>query len=60
METKSIDSYNIEVSKIPIQINIYSQKGEPVPFYHVSLLNITDETKNNTAVTAANVQPHFT
>jgi flagellar protein FlaI len=45
VETKSIDSYNIEVSKIPIQINIYSQKGEPVPFYHVSLLNITEETK---------------
>ncbi len=45
METKSIDSYNIEVSKIPIQINIYSQKGEPVPFYYVSLLNITEETK---------------
>jgi len=45
VETKSIDSYNIEVSKIPIQINIYSQKGEPVPFYYVSLLNITEETK---------------
>ncbi len=45
METKAIDSYNIEVNKIPLQIHIYSQKGEPVPFYYISLLNITDETK---------------
>lgn len=45
METKVIESYNIELDKIPLQIHIYSQKGEPVPFYHLSLLNITDETK---------------
>ena len=45
METKAIDSYNIEVNKIPLQIHIYSQKGYPVPLYHLSLLNITEETK---------------
>ncbi len=45
METKAIDSYTIEVNKIPLQIHIYSQKGKPVPFYYLSLLNITEETK---------------
>ncbi len=45
MENKVIDSYNIEVSKIPIQIHVYTQKGEPVPIYYLSLLNITEETK---------------
>ena len=45
MDTKAIASYVIEVEKIPLQIYIYSQKGSPVPFYYLSLLNITDETK---------------
>lgn len=45
MESKNIDSYSINVNQIPIQIMIYSHKGHPVPFYHLSLLNITDETK---------------
>jgi archaeal flagellar protein FlaI len=45
LETKAIESYNISVDKIPLQIHIYSMKGEPVPFYYLSLLNITDETK---------------
>ncbi|MBN2368316.1 CpaF family protein [Candidatus Woesearchaeota archaeon] len=45
METKSIDSYKIEVNKIPLEIHIYSQKGQPVPFYYLSLLNLTKETK---------------
>jgi flagellar protein FlaI len=44
METRNIDSYTIVVNKIPIQIAIYSHKGHPVPFYHLSLLNITKET----------------
>jgi len=46
METRAIDSYQIMVNKtIPLQIHIYSQQGKPVPFYHLSLLDITDETK---------------
>ncbi|HIH41053.1 TPA: hypothetical protein HA239_01425, partial [Candidatus Woesearchaeota archaeon] len=45
METKAIDSYKIYSEKIPLQIHIYSQRGQPVPFYHLSLLNITPETK---------------
>ena len=45
METKAIDSYEISVNKIPLKIHIYSQKGQPVPFYYLSLLNITEETK---------------
>ncbi len=45
METKSIDSYTVTSDNIPLQIHIYSQQGHPVPFYHLSLLNITDETK---------------
>jgi flagellar protein FlaI len=45
VETRAIDSYNIVAEKIPLSIHIYSRKGEPVPFYYLSLLNITDETK---------------
>ena len=46
METRAIDSYQLMVNKtIPLQIHIYSQQGKPVPFYHLSLLDITDETK---------------
>ncbi|MCM2325891.1 MAG: type II/IV secretion system ATPase subunit, partial [Candidatus Woesearchaeota archaeon] len=45
METKAIDSYTITAETIPLQIHIYSQKGYAVPFYHLSLLNITDDTK---------------
>ncbi|MBN1502528.1 CpaF family protein [Candidatus Woesearchaeota archaeon] len=45
MKTENIDSYTILANNIPIQIQIYSQAGEPVPFYHISLLNITKETK---------------
>ncbi len=46
METRAIDSYQITVNKtIPLQIHIYSQQGKAVPFYHLSLLDITDETK---------------
>ena len=45
METKAIDSYTITSDNIPLQIHIYSQKGQAVPFYHLSLLKITDETK---------------
>lgn len=44
METKTLDTYTITVSSIPIQIQIYTYEGEPVPFYHLSLLNITKET----------------
>jgi archaeal flagellar protein FlaI len=44
LETKAIDSYTITSEKIPLQIHIYSQRGHPVPFYHLSLLNITEET----------------
>jgi archaeal flagellar protein FlaI len=45
LESKAIDSYTITSEEIPLQIHIYSQRGHPVPFYHLSLLNITDETK---------------
>ena len=45
METKAIDTYTINSENIPLQIHIYSQKGYPVPFYHLSLLNISDDTK---------------
>jgi len=45
LESKAIDSYTITSDNIPLQIHIYSQKGYPVPFYHLSLLNITEETK---------------
>ncbi len=45
METKAIDSYTINSDSIPLQIHIYTQKGYPVPFYHLSLLNITENTK---------------
>ncbi len=45
METKAIDSYTIICESIPLQIHIYSQKGQPVPFYHLSLLKITSQTK---------------
>ncbi|MBD3203813.1 hypothetical protein GF327_05935 [Candidatus Woesearchaeota archaeon] len=45
METKKLDSYQIVVNKIPLRIQIYSVKGHPVPYYHLSLLNLTKETK---------------
>ncbi|MEM3373858.1 MAG: ATPase, T2SS/T4P/T4SS family [Candidatus Woesearchaeota archaeon] len=45
METKTLDSYQIEINKIPLQIHIYTQKGEPVPIYYLSLLNISEQTK---------------
>ncbi|MFH0874947.1 MAG: ATPase, T2SS/T4P/T4SS family [archaeon] len=45
MENKTLDFYSITVSDIPLQIQIYAQKGHPVPYYHLSLLNITPETK---------------
>ncbi|MFH2021603.1 MAG: hypothetical protein ABIJ34_09430, partial [archaeon] len=45
MENKAIDSYTISCDNIPLQIHIYSQRGAPVPIYHLSLLNITDETR---------------
>ncbi|MEM4397950.1 MAG: ATPase, T2SS/T4P/T4SS family [Candidatus Woesearchaeota archaeon] len=45
METKNLDSYQIQIKKIPLQITIYKQKGEPVPLYYLSLLNISDQTK---------------
>ncbi|MEK6917137.1 MAG: hypothetical protein AABW92_05330, partial [Nanoarchaeota archaeon] len=45
MESKAIDSYKIYSEKIPLLIHIYSQESQPVPFYHLSLLNITEDTK---------------
>ncbi|MBN2423189.1 type II/IV secretion system ATPase subunit [Candidatus Woesearchaeota archaeon] len=45
METKNLDAYSITVNSIPLQIQIYSQKGHPTSYYHLSLLNLTKETK---------------
>ncbi len=45
MESRAIETYTITSDNIPLQVHIYSQKGYPVPFYHISLLNITGETK---------------
>ncbi len=45
MESKALDSYSITSDNIPLQIHIYTSEGHPVPFYHLSLLNITPETK---------------
>ncbi|MBU0757952.1 MAG: Flp pilus assembly complex ATPase component TadA [Nanoarchaeota archaeon] len=45
MEPKHIDAYSITANNIPLQIQIYSIAGHPVPYYHLSLLNLTKETK---------------
>jgi len=45
LESKALDSYGVTSENIPLQIHIYTQDGYPVPFYHLSLLNITPETK---------------
>jgi len=46
LETRALDSYKIEVKSIPIQVHIYTQQGQPVPFYYLSVLNISKETKS--------------
>ena len=44
MEDKALESYTIDWSSIPVRIHIYSRAGQPVPFYHISLVNLTEET----------------
>jgi archaeal flagellar protein FlaI len=40
-----IDSYNIDVESIIVEVEVVKQELEPVPFYMVSLLRISDVTR---------------
>jgi len=40
-----IDSYNIDVERMVVEVEIVKQELEPVPFYMISLLRVSDVTK---------------
>lgn len=40
-----IDSYNIDVESMVVEVEIVKQELEPVPFYMISLLRISDVTR---------------
>ena len=42
---KLLDSYQLTVNDIVIDISIFSDNNEPVPIYSISITNITDTTK---------------
>ena len=42
---KFIDSYELRVNDIIIDISIYSDVKEPVPIYNISITNISETTK---------------
>ena len=45
MVRKLIDSYELSVNEIIIDISIYSDEDEPVPVYNISITNISETTK---------------
>ncbi|MAE42207.1 hypothetical protein CMO93_00420 [Candidatus Woesearchaeota archaeon] len=46
METrKLIDSYELSVNDIIIDVTIFSEESEPVPIYEISITNIAETTK---------------
>jgi len=44
-DAEILDSYKIIVNKVPTQVHIFQQKRKPVPFYTLSLLDVSDNTK---------------
>ncbi len=42
---KLIDSYELIVNDIVIDVSIFSDEGEPVPIYNISITNISETTK---------------
>ncbi|MBI2558935.1 CpaF family protein [Candidatus Woesearchaeota archaeon] len=40
-----IDTYELNVNEIVVDVNIISKEGEPVPTYNISITNISDTTK---------------
>ena len=44
-EKKLIDSYELNVNDIVIDVSIYSDENEPVPVYSISITNISETTK---------------
>jgi flagellar protein FlaI len=42
---KLIDSYELSVNNIIIDVSIYSDENEPVPLYTISITNISETTK---------------
>lgn len=42
---KTLESYNYEVERLSVDVDIVQQPLEPVPFYLLSLLKISDSTK---------------
>ena len=45
MISKIMDSYELSVNDIIINITIYSDENEPVPIYNISVTNISETTK---------------
>ena len=44
-ESKLIDSYELSVNDIVIDVSIYFDEREPVPTYNISITNISETTK---------------
>ena len=45
MAEKTLDTYELNVNDIVIDVSIISKEDEPVPIYHISVTNISDTTK---------------
>ena len=45
MARKVLDSYELSVNDIVIDVSIYSDENEPVPIYTISVTNISETTK---------------
>ena len=45
LSRKIIDSYELSVNNIIIDVSIYSSEDEPVPIYAISITNISETTK---------------
>jgi len=43
--TETIDSYKLKIGGIIVDVNIYSEEGETVPIYNLSILNISQTTR---------------
>ncbi len=44
-ESKLLESYELSVNEIIIDVSIYSEEEEPVPVYNISITNISETTK---------------
>ncbi|MBI3027381.1 type II/IV secretion system ATPase subunit [Candidatus Woesearchaeota archaeon] len=45
MNAKIIDKYQIDIENIPVQVTIIKMERDPVAFYSISLLHISEATK---------------